>query len=131
MPALTLNESAPRLDRLQLAAIAGLMLVGLAFVYSATFASFLSRPSDELRLGINFWKPLGMMVLPFLLIMKEPDLGSALVLLPTGFAMMYAAGTPRRFLLRLLGLAGAVAALFLADVLFVTNAKWRIPLHSY
>ena len=39
MNALNLNESAPRLDRVQLAAIAGLMLVGVVFVYSATFAS--------------------------------------------------------------------------------------------
>ncbi len=41
------------------------------------------------------------MLLPFMLIMKEPDLGSALVLLPTGLAMMFVAGTPRRYLLRL------------------------------
>jgi cell division protein FtsW (lipid II flippase) len=34
------------------------------------------------------------MMLPFVLILKEPDLGSALVLLPTGLVMMYVAGTP-------------------------------------
>ena len=224
MTAVNLNENAPRLDRLQIVALVGLMLLGLAFVHSATatsesvamvpllkqlwfrqlfwygcgfgaaaalcfvdyhtitrwafviywvtivllvlvllfgtvrynarrwfdlgffslqpsefaklgfilaLGSFLSRPADELRLGINFWKPLGMLVLPFLLIMKEPDLGSALVLVPTGFAMMFAAGTPRKYLLRLLGLGGVVAALCLVDILFVTNAHWRIPLHSY
>jgi rod shape determining protein RodA len=37
-----------------------------------------------------------MMTLPFLLIMKEPDLGSALVLLPTGLVMLYVSGTPKR-----------------------------------
>ena len=224
MNAVNLNENAPRLDRLQIVAIGGLMLMGIAFVHSATFASesaalvpalkqlwlrqafwyscglgaaaalcfvdyhtitrwafviywvtivllvlvllfgtvrynarrwfdlgffslqpsefaklgfilalgsFLSRPADELRLGINFWKPLGMLVLPFLLIMKEPDLGSALVLVPTGFAMMFVAGTPRKYLLRLLGLGGVVAALCLANILFVKNDHWRIPLHSY
>lgn len=227
MTSLNLNEGAPRLDRLQIAAVTGLMFIGVAFIHSATFSSdaaalaplvkqlwfrqiiwygagllvavgvcvvnyhtlvrwsfvaywvtilalllvlvpgigstqgwgarrwinlgafslqpsefaklgfilalgsFLSRPADELRLGINFWKPIGMLGLPFLLILKEPDLGSALVLLPTGFAMMLAAGTPRKFLLRLLGLSGVVAVLFLADTLFVTNEKWRIPLHSY
>src|SRR5262245_385757 len=52
----------------------------LAFILA--LGSFLSRPADELRLGVNFWKPIGMLILPFLLIMKEPDLGSALVLLP-------------------------------------------------
>ncbi len=46
------------------------------------------------------------MMLPFLLILKEPDLGSALVLLPTGLVMMLVAGTPRRFLLRLVGIVG-------------------------
>jgi len=44
------------------------------------------------------------MVLPFLLIMKEPDLGSALVLVPVGAMMMFVAGTPRRYLI---GLGGA------------------------
>ena len=101
----------------------------IAFILA--LGSFLSRPSDELRNGINFWKPIGMMTLPFLLIMKEPDLGSALVLVPTCFAMMYAAGTPRKYLLRLLGLGGVLAVLFLADVLFVTQGKWQVPLHSY
>ena len=101
----------------------------LAFILAQ--ANFLSRPPDELRLGVNFWKPIGLMILPFLLIMKEPDLGSALVLLPTGFAMMLVAGTPRRYLFRLLGLGAVLAALFVADVLFVTHGRWRVPLHSY
>jgi cell division protein FtsW (lipid II flippase) len=38
MNPIALNESAPRLDRLQIAAILGLMLVGVAFVFSATTA---------------------------------------------------------------------------------------------
>ncbi|TAK92728.1 MAG: hypothetical protein EPO07_19180, partial [Verrucomicrobia bacterium] len=185
----TLNERQNRLDRLQIASVLGLMLVGVAFVYSATMvndfvaalpllkqlwlrqivwyavgggavvalclvdyhtlarwsfvlywttivlliavlffgtwrggarrwfdlgffslqpsefaklsfilalASFLSRPADELRIPINFWKAMLLMALPFVLIMKEPDLGSALVLLPTGFAMMLVAGVPRK-----------------------------------
>jgi len=45
-------------------------------------ANFLSRPVDELRSVPIFWKALGMVALPFLLIMKEPDLGSALVFIP-------------------------------------------------
>lgn len=101
----------------------------IAFILALT--GFLSRPTEELRNGINFWKPIGMLLLPCLLIIKEPDLGSALVLVPTCFAMMYAAGTPRKYLLRLIGLGGLVAALFLLDVLFVTDGKWRVPLHSY
>ena len=49
------------------------------------------------------------MMLPFVLILKEPDLGSALVLLPTGLVMMLVAGTPRIYLLRLIGSVGLLA----------------------
>ena len=66
----------------------------LAFILAA--AHFLSRPADELRLPVNFWKGIGLMMLPFVLILKEPDLGSALVLLPTGLVMMFVAGTPQK-----------------------------------
>jgi rod shape determining protein RodA len=217
----TLNEHQPRLDRLQLVALAGLMLLGVAFVYSATMVSessatapwyshswvrqiiwyvlgigaalgvclidyrilarwgyifywlsiiplvavlvphigtthgwgamrwidfgmfqfqpsefaklsfilaqahFLSRPLDELQDPLNFFKSLGMMGLPFLLIMKEPDLGSALVLLPTGLMMLYAAGAPRRFLIQLGALVGVMGIVFLTAVLFAPP-KWQI-----
>lgn len=93
-------------------------------------AHFLSRPREELRAPVVFWKAIGLMVLPFLLIMKEPDLGSAIVLLPTGLVMMYVAGVPRRFLLRLAGGVGVVAALFLVDVLFAPP-HWQIKLEDY
>ena len=72
----------------------------LAFILAQ--AHFLSRPVEELRALLTFWKAMGLMLLPFVLILKEPDLGSALVLLPTGLAMMFVAGMPRRYLLRLL-----------------------------
>ncbi|HVY69797.1 MAG TPA: FtsW/RodA/SpoVE family cell cycle protein, partial [Verrucomicrobiae bacterium] len=64
--------------------------VKLSLIFA--LAHFLSRPADELRLPGVFWKALAMIGLPFLLVMAEPDLGSALVLFPTGLAMMYAAG---------------------------------------
>ena len=220
---LALNESSPRVDRLQLAAIFGLMIVGVAFVFSATMVNesaaalplvkqlwfrqivwyvigggaafalclmdyhtltrwagiafwisivlligvmffgttrggarrwfdlgffslqpsefaklafvlalgnFLSRPVDELRLPMNFWKALGMLAIPFVLIMKEPDLGSALVFIPTGFAMMLVAGVPRRFLFRLVGFVGVLASLILVDVLFAPPS-WQIKLEEY
>ncbi|HWH67924.1 MAG TPA: FtsW/RodA/SpoVE family cell cycle protein, partial [Candidatus Sulfotelmatobacter sp.] len=93
-------------------------------------AHFLSRPIDELRIPLNFFKSLGLMGLPFLLIMKEPDLGSALVLLPSGLIMLYVAGTPKRYLLRLLGVVGVLAVLFLVDVLFAPP-NWQIKLEDY
>ncbi|MFO1514052.1 MAG: rod shape-determining protein RodA [Verrucomicrobiota bacterium] len=101
----------------------------LAFILA--MASFLSRPQDELRLPVNFWKAIAMMAIPFVLIMKEPDLGSALVFIPTGFAMMLVAGVPRRYLMRLVGIAGVAAALFLVDVLFAPPGWWSIKLQEY
>ena len=94
-------------------------------------AHFLSRPVDELKQRKIFWKSIGLMVLPFILIMKEPDLGSALVLLPTGFAMLYAAGTPKRYLVQLFVIGGILASLFLADVLFAPPQYRFIKLQEY
>ncbi len=62
---------------------------------------FLSRPVDELRQARFFFKALGLTALPFVLILREPDLGSALVLLPITLVMMYAAGVPVSHLKRL------------------------------
>ena len=99
-----------------------------AFVLAG--ANFWSRPPEELRLPENFWKGIGLMLLPFILIMKEPDLGSALVLLPTGLMMMLVAGTPRKFILRLLAVVGIVGSLFVVDVLFAPP-HWQIKMHEY
>jgi len=100
----------------------------LAYILAG--ANFLSRPPEELKQPEVFWQGIGMMMLPFVLILKEPDLGSALVLLPTGLVMMLVAGTPRKFLLRLVGGVGLLAVVFLADVLFAPP-HWRIPMQDY
>ena len=100
----------------------------LAYILAG--ANFLSRPPEELKRAKVFWQSMGLMMLPFVLILKEPDLGSALVLLPTGLVMMLVAGTPRRYLLRLVGIVGLLATLFVADVLFAP-VQWQIPMESY
>jgi rod shape determining protein RodA len=100
----------------------------LAFILAQ--AHFLSRPVEELRVLLTFWKALGMTLLPFVLILKEPDLGSALVLLPTGLAMLYVAGVPRRYLLRLVCGVGVLGALFLVDVLYAPP-NWQVKLEDY
>jgi rod shape determining protein RodA len=100
----------------------------LAFIVA--LANFLSRPAEEVRLPANFWKAIGMMALPFLLIMKEPDLGSALILMPIGAAMMYVAGTPLKYLARLAGAGGLLVILLLVDVLFAPP-NWQIKLEEY
>jgi rod shape determining protein RodA len=101
----------------------------LAFILAQ--AHFLSRPVEELRATSNFVRALGLMILPFLLIMKEPDLGSALVLIPTGLVMLYAAGTPKRYLGRLLAGVGILGTLFLADVLFAPRSWQVFKLEDY
>ncbi len=80
----------------------------LAFILAA--AHFLSRPPDELAQGGIFWRGMGLMMLPFALILKEPDLGSALVLLPTGLMMMLVAGTPKGYLIKLGAIVGILGA---------------------
>jgi rod shape determining protein RodA len=100
----------------------------LAFILAA--ANFLSRLPDELKQRDIFWKGIGLLLLPFLLILKEPDLGSALVLLPTGVVMMFVAGTPKRYLLKLGAGVGILGALCLADVLFAPRT-FQIPMQDY
>jgi rod shape determining protein RodA len=101
----------------------------LAFIFA--FGNFLSRPVEELRAPAIFFKALGMIGLPFVLIMKEPDLGSALIFIPTGLAMMFVAGVPRRFLVRSISIVGVLAALFLVDILFAPPGWWTIKLEDY
>jgi rod shape determining protein RodA len=101
----------------------------LAFILAQ--AHFLSRPLDELRAPLMFAKSLGLMLLPFLLIMKEPDLGSALVFLPTGLMMLYAAGAPERFLVQLLCGVAVLGTLFLVDVLYAPQNWQAFKLEDY
>ena len=100
----------------------------LSFIFAQ--AHFLSRPADELRLTNVFWKGLGLMILPFVIIMKEPDLGSALILIPAGLTMMFVAGVPVRYLRNLIIAVGALAVLILVDVLFAPP-NWQIKLEEY
>lgn len=94
-------------------------------------ANFLSRPLEELRLPGVFWKSLGMTALPFVLILKEPDLGSALVLLPASLAMMFVAGVPVKRLAKVLGGTALLVALLLVDILFAPPGWWKVKLEDY
>ncbi len=101
----------------------------LAFLFA--LANFLSRPVGELASRALFVKALGMALLPFALILKQPDLGSALVFLPMALVMMLVAGVPRRLLLRFLAAAGILVSLVLVDVLFAPPS-WRfVRLEEY
>ncbi|MCL5099174.1 MAG: rod shape-determining protein RodA [Candidatus Omnitrophica bacterium] len=101
----------------------------LAFIFAQ--AHFLSRPAEELRQPAVFWKGIGMILLPFVLILREPDLGSALVLLPVGLVTMYVAGVPVAFLRRLMTGATILIALLLVDILFMPPGWWQIKVQDY
>jgi len=88
-------------------------------------ASFLSRPQEELRMARVFFAVVGYTLLPFILILKEPDLGSALVFLAVSLAMMFVAGVPKRMLAGLVGGVGLLVVLMVAAILFLP-AKFKI-----
>jgi rod shape determining protein RodA len=100
----------------------------LAFILA--MGNFLSRPPDELKSVKIFWQALGMVALPFLLIMKEPDLGSALILLPVSLTMLFVAGVPPRYINTLIGVSSVLVGLILVDVLFAPP-QWQIKLEDY
>jgi rod shape determining protein RodA len=62
--------------------------------------------------------------------MKEPDLGSALILLPVGLTMLFVAGVPPRYINTLVGASGILVALILIDVLFAPP-QWQLKLEEY
>jgi rod shape determining protein RodA len=88
----------------------------IAFIF--LMADFLSRPAEELRQPKVFFAALGYAALPFVLIMKEPDLGSALVFVSVCLAMMFVAGVPNRFLGKLAACVVPVAVLIVAAIVF-------------
>ena len=91
---------------------------------------YLSRPEEELRSPRVFLKALVLTVLPFVLILEEPDLGSALVLLPITLVMMFTAGVPVKHLRRLITGTGLLVILIVVDVLFAP-VKLRLPMEDY
>jgi rod shape determining protein RodA len=92
-------------------------------------AHYLSRPQEELRRGKVFLGTLGYTLLPFILVLKEPDMGSALVFLAISLAMMFVAGVPGRLLGGLVGGVGLLVVLGVALILFAP-VKLKI-LESY
>ncbi len=80
---------------------------------------YLSRPREELRTGKVFLAVLGYTVVPFILVLREPDLGSALVFLAISLAMMFAAGVPGPMLGGLVGSLGLLVVLAVAAIVFL------------
>jgi rod shape determining protein RodA len=101
----------------------------LAFLFA--MANYLSRPAVELASPAVFARALGMAGLPFILILKQPDLGSALVFIPVTLVMMFVAGVPPRFLLRLVGGTSAAVLLLVADILLAPPKYRFVKIEQY
>ncbi len=92
------------------------------------FADFVNRRRGELDTLMKMLPCFLYMGLPFILIMMQPDLGTALVYIAITVIMMFAAGANTRVLLALIG-----GSIFLAGlVLFLHfNLNMSIPLEDY
>ena len=74
-------------------------------------AAMMSLPRFKINNFFHLVLAGGVIVLPFLLIVLEPDLGSALVLLPVGAAMVFAAGLKWRYIIIISSIIIAVVTL--------------------
>jgi rod shape determining protein RodA len=97
------------------------MLLATAFLLTT---DILERPAARLgSLAIALAAPLGLVAL-------QPDLGSALVLLPVAWSMLFVAGTAPRFLAWTTLVALAAAALFLGAILLPERLPPDSPLRA-
>lgn len=71
-------------------------------------AAYLGQPSRNLEDPKTLAVALGLCGLPFLLIMQQPDLGTAMTLLPVAFVLLFVAGVPLRYLAVLAGVGLAL-----------------------
>ncbi len=67
-------------------------------------ARFLGRPGRDVRTWKCLFQVLLIVAVPFFLIFKEPDIGTATMLLPVSFFMMFVAGVPVKYLGALIGI---------------------------
>ena len=102
----------------------------VAFILA--MAQFLSRPRIELSDPKVLFRGICIALIPFGLILLEPDLGSSLMILPAGLAMIYVAGAPAGFVRKLIGGSILIVGLALAYVFFIpTNWKpIQLPDHQ-
>ncbi len=76
--------------------------------FCMALARYLRFRSNYRRLR-GLLPPFALAMVPLLVILKQPDLGTALIFIPILFAMLFAAGARLRHLLAIVGLAAAMA----------------------
>jgi rod shape determining protein RodA len=80
-------------------------------------AERLNRPRHEVRTFRALLVCIALVAVPTLLVVRQPDLGTALVFIPTAFAMLYAGGIKLRYLTPILGVAAVAVTLILGCLL--------------
>jgi rod shape determining protein RodA len=93
-----------------------------------TLAAYLGNPSTDVERFRTFILAFLLAGIPFLLIAIEPDLGSAMVLLPIVLLLLFCAGVPLRPLLFLVGVGALAVLVLVAWVLFFPDS---CPLEDY
>jgi rod shape determining protein RodA len=106
------------------------LIAGLAVVFAQRAEATPGRPSS-----VTVLSAMGVIALPLLLVMLQPDLGSAMVLAAAAFGVLIAAGTPARWTvgLLLLGVVVAVVAVkagLLADYQLARFTSFAHPGHD-
>ncbi len=95
-------------------------------------ASVVSRYSGKLDDPRDFLKALGLMLIPFVCIMTQPDLGTGLVYLFIAGVALVVGGAKPRYLVIIVGVvAGGIIALFLLDPLADSLAGTDVLLKDY
>ncbi len=93
-----------------------------------TLAAWLGNPSTDVENFKTFLMAFVLAGIPFLLIAVEPDLGSAMVLLPIVVLLLFCAGIPLRPLLLLIGTGVAAILVLIVWLLFFPDS---CPLEDY
>lgn len=99
--------------------------------------SYAVRHQEELRETlVGILKPFGLLVVAALLLLLEPDFGAASVLLVTGFAVLFVAGMPWKYVLMVVGAGGlalgaaAVSSAYRVQRLTTFLDPWADPYNS-
>ncbi|MDA3799250.1 MAG: rod shape-determining protein RodA [Kiritimatiellae bacterium] len=82
--------------------------------------SILSQPHTYIEKGWTFFKVLMIAFFPIGLIMLEPDLSSAIILLPVALSMMFVSNLPLKYIFGIVGI-GVVFVLIVLSVLLLPD----------
>lgn len=98
----------------------------LAFIMIAAW--YMGQPGARNDTYSTFWTIVALAALPFFLIYREPDLGTAMILVPVVLTMLFVGGAPGRPLALFAGFSVVVvltlfAVIFMADSIGLTEER--------